>query len=132
MIEISEQVVDVLQVEIDRREIDVVVSSFGQAEIDIVVSSLGRTGPEGPPGPPGPEGVGSPGPIGPPGSAPYEHVQSILSDEWTIDHNIGFRPVVTVTDNAGTVVYGSMSHDTINRVVLRFGVPFIGKAYLTR
>ena len=78
---------------------------------------------------PGPQGVqGQDGLSG--GS--YTHIQGIASDEWTINHNLGFNPGgIIVLDSAGTVVEGSYEFPNVNRVIATFTSGFSGNAYLS-
>jgi hypothetical protein len=80
----------------------------------------GPTGPAGPAGPPGPEPTVS-----------YVHTQSVPSDEWGIDHDLGWYPNATVLDSAGTVVEGEIEYESVDRIVLRFSSGFSGRAYLS-
>ena len=52
------------------------------------------------------------GPQGTPGSAPqaYVHDQAIPSMVWTINHNLGYHPNVTVIDSGGTEWIGDIAH----------------------
>ena len=61
----------------------------------------------------------------------YIHVQSTPSKTWTINHNLGFIPNITVVDSAGTVIEGSYNYANEITVVLTFAVAFSGKAYLS-
>ena len=60
----------------------------------------------------------------------YVHEQAVSSDTWTIDHNLGYFPSVTVVDSAGNVVKGETEYTSANQVVLSFAGSFAGKAYL--
>lgn len=81
------------------------------------------------PGPQGPRGY--PGPQGPPGGdLSKEHRQNSAADVWTIDHELGKFPSVTVMDSAGDEVEGAVSYPSLARVVVRFSAPFSGSAYL--
>lgn len=60
----------------------------------------------------------------------YTHDQIQSSDEWTIHHNLGRKPSVSVTDSAGSVVYGDVQYLNDNSLVIRFSAPFGGVAYL--
>lgn len=62
---------------------------------------------------------------------PYTHIQDVASSTWTINHNLGRYPQVTVVDSAGSVVVGDVSYPDINTVVAKFGGGFAGRAYLT-
>ncbi len=50
---------------------------------------------------------------------------------WTIDHNLGFYPNVTVIDTAGSNVVGEVVHDSKNKMTLLFKAAFKGTAYLS-
>ena len=78
------------------------------------------------PGPPGPPGAPAPGG----GSdAHYVHEQPVADTVWTVNHNLGKRPSITVEDSAGTVVVGRYANPDVNTSVLRFSAPFGGRAY---
>jgi hypothetical protein len=93
--------------------------------ISVVVP--GPQGPPGPaiPGPPGPPGEAStiPGPPGPPGSASYEHVQENPAMVWTIQHNLGYKPTLTVFDLDGNLLLGwKITWENENILLLRFNM----------
>ena len=80
----------------------------------------------GEPGPPGPQG-----PPGPPGEGAYHmHVQSTPAASWVIDHDLLYRPAVTVVDSAGSQVEGDVTYYD-SQVVVSFSGAFAGTAYLT-
>ena len=88
---------------------------------------LGGVGPPGATGPPGP--TGSPGPTGPVGGA-FMFVQNTPSSVWTIPHNLGYPPAVTVIDTSGAQIEGdAVLTSTI--VTLTFSAAFAGTAYLS-
>jgi hypothetical protein len=76
---------------------------------------------------------GQPGPEGPPGvgGGTYEHHQTVASQSWVCDHNLGYRPSVTVQDSAGTLVEGDVTYDTADQLTITFTAPFSGVAYLS-
>lgn len=78
-------------------------------------------GPAGPPGPPGMPGTGS----------QYIHIQGSLSDNWLITHSMNKHPVVTIEDNGGTVMYGSIYYIDNNNLSISFGSTAVGKANCT-
>lgn len=49
---------------------------------------------------------------------------------WTVLHNLGKYPSITVVDSAGSIVRGDYEYPTENTVVLKFNAPFKGVAYL--
>jgi hypothetical protein len=50
------------------------------------------------------------------------------SDTWTVTHNLGYRPNVTVIDSAGSTVEGHLEYVSINVLVLTFSAAFAGFA----
>lgn len=64
------------------------------------------------------------------GVATYIHKQSEASSKWTIEHNLGRNPSVTIVDSAGTEVYGDVQYVNDNVITVSFSAPFGGKAYL--
>jgi hypothetical protein len=73
---------------------------------------------------------GAPGPQGAPGqaAASYEHVQAVTSDVWTVNHNLGLRPAVTVLSPGGIEVEASVAHVSVNQTVITFVTPQTGSA----
>jgi hypothetical protein len=71
-------------------------------------------------------GVGVAGAI-----TPFVFVQDVASAVWTIHHNLGRYPQVTVVDSAGTEVFGDLQYIDNNTVQATFGGAFAGRAYLT-
>lgn len=61
----------------------------------------------------------------------HTHVQSVPAATWTIDHNLGFRPNVSVTDTAGDDCEGDVDHPTVNQTVVAFSASFAGTARLS-
>jgi len=49
---------------------------------------------------------------------------------WTIQHNMGKFPSITVIDTGNSVVTGHYTYTNNNNVVLNFSAAFAGKAYL--
>ena len=60
----------------------------------------------------------------------YVHTQEQASKEWTITHNLGKYPAVSVVDSAGTEVEGEVHYVDLNKVKLIFSAEFSGKATL--
>lgn len=89
------------------------------------VVEIGIMGPPGPAGPQGPPGAA--------GSAPqsYDHDQQVPLSTWTINHNLGFVPNVTVIDTLGESVWGQVTHPSTNQTVLVFTAAFSGHAYFS-
>jgi hypothetical protein len=72
---------------------------------------------------------GGRGPAGPAGAG-YVHTQEAAAATWTITHNLGRHPSVTVVDSGGSVVIGDVAYVTANQVTVSFSAAFSGTAYL--
>lgn len=59
----------------------------------------------------------------------YEHTQAVASTTWTINHNLGKICSVVTVDSLGREWFGSVTHNSINQVVVEFAAAFGGKAY---
>ena len=64
------------------------------------------------------------------GDKHFTYMQSLPSDRWVINHNLGKCPDVTVVDSAGSEVIGDCEYTSINSVTLTFSGAFGGTAYL--
>lgn len=60
----------------------------------------------------------------------YTYEQSAVSDEWTIEHNMGKYPSVTVVDSAGNEIIAEVQYIDKNNLVIYMASPFKGTAYL--
>jgi hypothetical protein len=60
----------------------------------------------------------------------FTFCQDASLSEWTITHNLGDFPSVTVVDSGNSVVVGDVSYTNSNIVVLTFNSAFSGCAYL--
>jgi len=58
----------------------------------------------------------------------YLHQQEASSKVWTVVHNLGKRPSVSVTDAGGAVIYGEIVYPNENRCDLYFEFPITGTA----
>lgn len=63
-------------------------------------------------------------------SESYVHYHNVSSDIWTINHNLGKYPSVTVIDSAGTMVVGEVTYIDENNLKISFSSQFSGTAYL--
>lgn len=61
----------------------------------------------------------------------YVHIQAVPLAVWTITHNLGFMPNITVVDSFERVVEGSYEYLNEDTVKLTFDGGFSGKAYLS-
>ena len=59
-------------------------------------------------------------------SFPYVHVQSSPVDEWVVNHNLGYRPVIEVLSPGGIVVMADVVHTSVNQVRINFTSPQTG------
>lgn len=64
------------------------------------------------------------------GDLHYTHTQSTPSATWTITHNLGKRPSVTIVDSGGNEWKTAVEHVSNNQTIVRFTAPFSGFAYL--
>lgn len=60
----------------------------------------------------------------------YRYNQLSSSAEWTITHNLGKYPSVTIVDSADRVVVGEVEYISTNQLKVSFNAAFSGKAYL--
>lgn len=76
--------------------------------------------------------IGYPGEQGPPGPAggivAFEHVQSSAATTWTIAHNLGVRPVVSVTTTGGLQMLGNVVYLSDLTLQITFAVAVAGVA----
>ena len=91
---------------------------------------------QGPPGPQGEKGdTGEQGPqgeVGPAGEGDlnFTYDQTTPSAEWTITHNLGKFPSVSVADSSGNQWQTEVEYVDQNTCIVRFSAAFSGKAYL--
>ena len=118
---------------------DVVVIREPQSPITVVTATqvvspapvsnetvVGAPGPQGPPGPAGADGA-----PGAPGGTRYEHIQAVAASQWTMVHNLGYKPHVTLIGVDGTAFLGRVEHPDDNTALAVFNQPFAGKAELS-
>ena len=60
----------------------------------------------------------------------YYYTQATPATVWTIPHNLGKRPSVSVIDTGNNVVWGKVEYPDLNTVIFRSSVPFSGTATL--
>ena len=65
------------------------------------------------------------------GRVAYTHTQGVSSATWTINHNLGFYPNLTVQDSAGTIYEGEITYTNSDSLTVTFSSAFSGKAYLS-
>lgn len=91
--------------------------------------SLAASGLQGPKGDTG--AVGPKGEAGDPAIASFTYENQVGSTVWTIQHNLGFRPAVTVQDYSKTTIEGDVEHIDANNLKVTFSVQVSGYAYLS-
>jgi hypothetical protein len=64
------------------------------------------------------------------GDKNFTFIQSTSAAVWTITHNLGKRPSISVVDSAGTNVVGAVDHTSNNELTITFSSAFKGTAYL--
>jgi hypothetical protein len=64
------------------------------------------------------------------GGLTYTYTQSSPSANWSITHNLNRYPAVDVVDSGGTQIEPDIHYVDSNNVVVNFGSPTSGKAYL--
>ena len=65
------------------------------------------------------------------GRVAYTHTQGVSSDTWTINHNLGFHPNLTVIDSGGTIYEVEITYTNTVSLTVTFSAAFSGKAYLS-
>lgn len=85
---------------------------FPDEGIDLVLGMPGLQGPR------GPDGV----------AESYTHVQNVPSAAWTVNHNLGGRPVVAIFSVGGEEVDAQVIHVNNNQLMIYFSSAFAGSA----
>ena len=63
------------------------------------------------------------------GDLSYVHTQSTVASTWTVTHNLGKYPSVTVVDSSNNEVIGDIQYTNTNSLKITFSSGFSGKAY---
>lgn len=61
-------------------------------------------------------GMGKRGPTGPAGAAGYNHTQTSAAATWTIPHNLGFYPIVSVRNGSGVEIGAEVQNLSVDVV----------------
>lgn len=72
-------------------------------------------------GVPGPAGAGN-------ASAPFTFVQASASALWTVNHNLGWTPLVELLTAGGQVLDALITHISVNQFTVTFNAPTAGRA----
>ena len=78
-----------------------------------------ETAEQGPPGPPGGDGA-----LG----GAFEQAQLVAADTWTVNHNLGYRPAVSLLTVGGKEMWAEVIHISVNQFVAYFDSPVTGVA----
>lgn len=60
----------------------------------------------------------------------YTHNQTTPAAVWSVEHNLGKYPMVSVVDSTKAVVYGDITYIDENNLTITFAGAFAGKAYI--
>lgn len=61
----------------------------------------------------------------------YTHIQNTALNSWTITHNMGYMPTLTIIDSGGNEVEGSIVYNSIDTLTVSFSADVSGTAYLS-
>lgn len=87
-----------------------------------------KRGVQGPAGPKGEPGITQQDINAAIALARYEHLQSTPSVMWTINHNLGRKPLVSVFSPGGLEIICEVLHNGLNQVYVYFDSPQSGSA----
>ncbi len=74
---------------------------------------------------------GAPGPTGPPGAVDdYVFTQGTPAATWTINHNLGRKPLVSLLTVGGMEMNADILHVSVNQVQVNFAQATAGSARL--
>lgn len=59
------------------------------------------------------------------------HTQVTPAITWSVTHNLGFNPAVTILDSGGTLVEGALVFNTINTLTITLSSAISGIAYMS-
>jgi hypothetical protein len=59
----------------------------------------------------------------------FVFTQATSSSVWVVEHNLNKYCSVSVVDTGGTMVYGSVEYDSLNKITITFSAPFSGQAF---
>jgi len=62
------------------------------------------------------------------GGGSYEHVQSSASATWTINHNLGFKPNITLRTTGGVEFEAEITHVSDNQAIVSLATAMAGYA----
>jgi Major tropism determinant N-terminal domain len=62
------------------------------------------------------------------GGSAFSQSFTTPSLNWTVNHNLGFRPAVTVLSPGGAEVWAEVIHASVNQALVYFDAPYAGVA----
>lgn len=65
------------------------------------------------------------------GGASYVHNQVSAATVWTVNHNLGYQPNVSIIDSAGNNAFATIARPSLNQLTLTFSAAVGGVAYLS-
>jgi hypothetical protein len=71
------------------------------------------------------------GPAGSAGGARYIHIQSVLSKQWQVQHNMGAHPAVFIEDAGGSIIFGTVTYVDDNLLTIAFTYSATGRVNCT-
>lgn len=95
-----------------------------EPDVDDVPPEFAVFDADGVPGPPGT--TGATGPVRP----TFTQTITSPSDTWTITHNLGYVPAVTLYDPSGKQILGRITSNTTTQTVVEFGLAVTGSISL--
>lgn len=105
-------------VSITQEVVEVTITPAGQPAVALAVPAAPQVvvQPVGAQGPPGPAAMR------------YTHPQVSPATEWTVNHNLGVLPSVTVLSAGSIEIEAEIVHVTANQTLIRFNTPQAGMA----
>ena len=64
------------------------------------------------------------------GDKNFVFTQATPSSTWTVTHNLGKFPSVSVVNSSKVIVYGNVNYINTNELTITFSAPFSGQAFL--
>lgn len=61
-------------------------------------------------------------------SSGFNYVQVSPSDEWIVNHNLGYKPNVQMFTAGGVIMLGEIIHISNNQTRIYFNIPLAGSA----
>jgi hypothetical protein len=58
----------------------------------------------------------------------FIHTQSSPSSTWTINHNLGYKPIIQIFSVGGVELTGGINHTSLNQAIISFATAIAGTA----